>query len=60
MRTGDLKSLRKAYHRAAARLHPDKVHGLPLNAQALAEELFKALGEAFNKEVAAIEQGPTA
>ena len=39
MRTGDLKSLRKAYHRAAARLHPDKVHGLPLNAQALAEEL---------------------
>ena len=60
VRKGDIKSLRKAYHRAAARLHPDKVRDLPLNAQALAEELFKALGEAFKKEVAAIEEGPTA
>ena len=48
---GDAKKLKRAYHRAAARVHPDKVHDLPVSAQALAEELFKALGEAYQKEV---------
>jgi curved DNA-binding protein CbpA len=57
---GDAKALRKAYHRAAARLHPDKVQALPLNAQALAEELFKALGEAYQKEVKRLNEGHTA
>ena len=41
--------------RAAAKLHPDKVADLPLNAQALAEELFKALGEAYQKELKRLE-----
>ena len=52
---GDTKSLKRAYHRAAAKLHPDKVADLPLNAQALAEELFKALGEAYQKELKRLE-----
>ena len=52
---GDAKALRRAYHRAAARVHPDKVHDLPVSAQALAEELFKALGEAYQKEVKRID-----
>ncbi len=54
---GDLKSLKRAYHRAAAKLHPDKVQSLPLASQALAEELFKALGEAYAKELKALEGG---
>ena len=52
---GDLKSLKRAYHRAAAKLHPDKVQALPLASQALAEELFKALGEAYSKELKSLE-----
>ena len=47
--------MRRAYHRAAARVHPDKVRDLPVAAQALAEELFKALGEAHTKEQARLE-----
>jgi hypothetical protein len=54
---GDAKLLKRAYHRAAAKLHPDKVADLPVAAQALAEELFKALAEAYQKEVARIEAG---
>jgi curved DNA-binding protein CbpA len=57
VRVGDAKSLRKAYHRAAARLHPDKVSGHPLAAQAMAEELFKALGASYQKELQALEGG---
>ena len=56
---GDARQLKRAYHRAAARLHPDKVAELPVGAQALAEELFKALGEAYQTEVARIESGAT-
>ena len=52
---GDVKGLRRAYHRAAARVHPDKVQELPMSAQALAEELFKALGESYQKEMRRIE-----
>ena len=54
---GDAKQLKRAYHKAAAKLHPDKVSDLPLSAQALAEELFKALGEAYQKELKRIEAG---
>ena len=57
---GDPKTLRRAYHRAAARLHPDKVSSLLVSAQALAEELFKALGDAYNKELKRINEGVTA
>ena len=52
---GDAKKLKRAYHRAAARVHPDKVQDLPVSAQALAEELFKALGEAYQKEMRRLE-----
>lgn len=52
---GDLKQLRRAYHKAAARLHPDKVRELPDGAKALAEELFKALSDGYHKEVHRIE-----
>ena len=52
---GDAKSLRKAYHKATAKCHPDKTRDLPLIAQALAEELFKAMGEAYQKELARLE-----
>jgi len=49
------RSLRKAYHKCAARLHPDKVHGESVQARALAEELFKALGEAYAAESSRLE-----
>ena len=52
---GDVKQLRRAYHKAAARLHPDKVRELPDGAKALAEELFKALSDGYHKEVHRIE-----
>ena len=51
----DARSLRKAYHKCAARLHPDKVHGESLQARALAEELFKALGQAYAVETSRLE-----
>ena len=55
---GDAKSLRRAYHRATAQIHPaDKVSEHPLTAQALAEELFKALGESYQLERKRIEGG---
>ena len=49
------RSLRKAYHKCAARLHPDKVHGESVQVRALAEELFKALGEAYAAETSRLE-----
>ena len=49
------RSLRKAYHKCAARLHPDKVHGESVQVRALAEELFKALGEAYTAETSRLE-----
>ena len=55
---GNAKQLKRAYHRAAAKLHPDKVADLPEAAQALAEELFKSIGEAYQKEVKRIEENP--
>lgn len=51
----EAKSLRKAYHKVAARLHPDKVRGESVHVQALAEELFKVLGELFKAELARLE-----
>jgi hypothetical protein len=52
---GDAKALRRAYHKATAKCHPDKTRDLPLNAQALAEEIFKALGGSYQKEMARLE-----
>ena len=49
------RSLRKAYHKCAARLHPDKVQGESVQVRALAEELFKALGEAYAAETGRLE-----
>lgn len=57
VRKGNVKSLRKGYHRAAARLHPDKVQEQPLSVQAVAEELFKALGESYQKELTRLDAG---
>ena len=53
---GDGKGLRKAYHKTVARLHPDKVgkHSRPV--QVMAEELFKVLTEAYNKEATRLER----
>jgi len=56
VKRGDGKQLKKAYHRAAAKLHPDKVADLPIAAQALAEELFKSVGEAYQKELKRMEE----
>ena len=47
---GDAPALKKAWHRLAARLHPDKVANLPVGAQVLAEEVFKQLSIAVQKE----------
>ena len=49
------RSLRKAYHKCAARLHPDKMQGESVQVRALAEELFKALGEAYAAETGRLE-----
>ena len=51
----DPKALRKAYHKCAARLHPDKVQGESVQVRALAEELFKTLGEAYAVETKRLE-----
>ena len=54
-RTASASQLRKAYHKCAARLHPDKVQGESVQVRALAEELFKALGEAYAAETGRLE-----
>lgn len=53
---GDVTQLKRAYRRAAAKLHPDKVADLPVAAQALAEELFKVLGVTYKAELAQLER----
>ena len=54
---GDGAALRKSYHRAAGCLHPDKVGKLPEQVQAFAEEVFKALSEAYQAETKRMEGG---
>ena len=44
--------LRRAYHRASLRLHPDRLRALPTSRRAEGEELFKALGAALEAECA--------
>ena len=51
---GDASSLKKCYHRLAARLHPDRQQGNPTATRVLAEEIFKELSIAFQKEASAI------
>ena len=45
-------TLKKAFHRASLSLHPDRVQnsGLDTKRRAEAEELFKALSAAFDRE----------
>ena len=54
---GDSTRLRKAYHRAAARLHPDKVRGHPLAVRVTAEELFKVMSAAHERELRRLQEG---
>ena len=51
LKEGDASALKRQYHRLAARLHPDKVRDRPLNVQVAAEEVFKLLSIAYNKEM---------
>ena len=43
----DARGIRKAYHRAASTLHPDRVRDQPAEVRAAAEEIFKMLSEAY-------------
>ena len=47
---GDGRSLKRAYHKLAAKLHPDRQQGNSTEAQTLAEEVFKVLTLAYQKE----------
>ena len=40
--------LKKAFHRASKVLHPDKVRALPTARRMEAEEVFKALSQAYH------------
>ena len=53
---GDAVSLKKAWHKLAAKLHPDRQRGNETATQVLAEEVFKALTMAYTKEAERIEQ----
>ena len=48
---GDTTALKKAWHKLAAKLHPDRQRAAPTATQVLAEEVFKQLTIAYNKEV---------
>ena len=48
--SGDQTSLKKAWHLLAAKLHPDRQRGNPTATQVLAEEIFKVLTLAVQKE----------
>ena len=47
---GDAAALKKAWHKLATRLHPDRQRGNPTATQVLAEECFKTLTLAYQKE----------
>ena len=47
---GDGTSLKKAWHKLAAKLHPDRQRNNDTATQVLAEEVFKALTLAYQKE----------
>ena len=47
---GDATALKKAWHKLAARLHPDRQRQNPTASQVLAEEVFKKLSLAYQKE----------
>ena len=47
---GDAKALKKAYHKLAAKLHPDRQLQNPTHIQVLAEEVFKQLSIYYQKE----------
>ena len=48
---GDPTALKKAWHKLAAKLHPDKQRNASTATQVLAEEVFKTLTLAYNKEL---------
>jgi hypothetical protein len=50
LQPGNAKALKKAWHRLAARLHPDRQRDNPTATQVLAEEVFKRLSLAYQKE----------
>lgn len=47
---GDAAALRRTHHKVLARIHPDRHTGSALNVRVQAEELFKLLGEAYERE----------
>ena len=46
----DAVGLKKAWHKLASKLHPDRQRDNPMATQVLAEEVYKALSIAYNKE----------
>ena len=48
---GNARQLKRAYHRAAAKLHPDKLVDLPVSAQALAETLRLQHGDSIETSI---------
>lgn len=49
---GNASSLKKCYHKLAAKLHPDRQRGNPTATQVLAEEVFKLITIAYQQESA--------
>ena len=47
---GDAAALRRTHHKVLARIHPDRHTGSALHVRVQAEELFKLLGEAYERE----------
>ena len=50
LKHGDSTALKKAWHKLAAKLHPDRQRANSTATQVLAEEVFKALTLAYQKE----------
>ena len=50
LKAGDAVSLKKAYHKLATRLHPDRHQHSALGVQVQAEEIFKLISSKYQQE----------